>query len=262
MNREIIVTRDAAELSTAAAETFASIASEAIRQRRTFTVALSGGSTPKSLYRRLSSEPFTSSIEWRNIRFFFSDERNVPASSFESNYRLAKDFLFTPLDVTGEQVFPWKTDIGDPPSTAADYSESVRRFVRSETSEGLPEFDLVLLGMGADGHTASLFPFTPALKEANDLAAENWVESLGSWRFTMTYPLINASKNVVFLVSGSEKAETLQRVLASAGDCESLPSRCVSPARGKLIWLIDAEAAASLDKNTLIVHNRPVTNYN
>jgi 6-phosphogluconolactonase len=239
---EIIVGRDIAELNKFAAERFARFAVESINDRGRFTVALSGGSTPKAFFHLLASEPFRSQVDWGNVLFFFGDERNVPLNSEESNYRTARENLFDSLNISKDKVFRWKTELGDPVSIADDYEKTIRAHFDTEP----PVFDLILLGMGTDGHTASLFPGTLALDETERIAVPNHVPAMNTVRLTLTYPVINAARNVAFLVAGTDKARVLRRVLEGEEDLHVLPSRGIQPDPGSLIWFIDSNAAAYL----------------
>jgi 6-phosphogluconolactonase len=239
--REIIVARDTAEMNRRATEKFAAMAEESIKDRGRFTISLSGGSTPKALYRLLSAEPDRSTIDWEKVLFFFGDERNVPFDSGESNFRMANESLLSPLGISKDKVFRWKTELADPILAAADYEK-----VLASNLESIPPvFDLILLGMGPDGHTASLFPGTTALDEKDRMAVANPVPQLDTTRLTLTYPVINAARNVAFLVAGEDKANMLSKVLDSDSDADfhDLPSRGVRPENGKLWWFVDAAAA-------------------
>jgi len=228
-------------LNEFAAEEFIALAKEAIEERGQFTVALSGGSTPKSFYQLLASEKFRDKINWKAVFFFFGDERNVPSESEESNFRMANETLFVPLKTDEDKIYRWETDFETADKVAEEYGERVRFFFRD-----FPKFDLILLGMGADGHTASLFPFTDALKETDEIAVSNFVEKLDTTRLTVTFPVINKARNVIFLIKGADKAETLKTVLEGDFQPEKFPAQNVKPADGKLFWLVDDEAAALL----------------
>lgn len=230
----IIVSKDRDELAVKAAADFASLAREAIRERGSFIVALSGGSTPLLLYRHLTG----TSIDWERVFFYFGDERNVPPDEDASNFKGANKELFRPLRIREDNIFRWRTELGTPVEVAEDYERTLRNL-----SEDLPRFDLILLGMGTDGHTASLFPGTDALSETKRLAVANWVPQLGSWRFTLTYPVINNARNVMFLVAGEDKAERLKEVLE--GDTD-LPAKIVKPTDGNLTWYLDQSSARDL----------------
>jgi 6-phosphogluconolactonase len=240
---EIRVVENLEKLSQAAVDLFVEIANEAIEDRGQFSVALSGGSTPASLYKLLASDRFREALDWNKVFFFFGDERNVPANSPDSNYRLASETLFPVLHGNLENVRAWQTSLESPEETARDYALKLERYFR-----GLPLFDLILLGLGTDCHTASLFPSTKALRSMDETAVANWVPQFNDYRFTMTFPVINNSRNIIFLVSGKEKAEAVSLVLESPGQPGDYPAQGVQPTDGTLYWLLD-EPAASLLKN-------------
>jgi len=233
------------ELNNFAAEKFVEIAHEAIENRGKFTVSLAGGSTPKLLYRLLSSEKFKNKIDWSKVFFFFGDERNVLPDDAESNFRMAHENLFAPLEIHVNNIFPWLTGSETPEIVAEIYQGEIKRFFKLGENE-FPRFDLILLGMGNDGHTASLFPFTKALHEKNKIAVENYVEKLNATRLTLTFPTINNARNIIFLVSGEEKAETLREILEGEFQAEKFPSQNVKPENGNLFWLLDENVAKLL----------------
>lgn len=234
------------ELNNFAAEKFVEIAHEAIENRGKFTISLAGGSTPKSLYRLLSSEKFKDKIEWSKVFFFFGDERNVSFDDAESNFRMAHENLFAPLEINVNNLFLWLTGSETPEITAEIYQGEIKRFFKLGENE-FPRFDLILLGMGNDGHTASLFPFTKALHEKNKIAVENYVEKLNTKRLTLTFQTINNARNIIFLVSGEEKAETLREVLEGEFQAEKFPSQNVNPENGNLFWLLDENVTKLLE---------------
>jgi len=234
------------ELNFFAAEKFVEIANKAIEKNGRFTVALAGGSTPKSLYQLLSSDNFKNQIVWKRVFFFFGDERNVLPDSEESNFRMANENLFAPLQISDEKIFRWQTESKDAEKTAKKYEVSLTVFFALSEDE-VPKFDLILLGMGADGHTASLFPFTEALKESKKNVAVNWVEKLNTNRLTFTYPTINNARNVIFLISGESKAEALKEILEGEYQPEKYPAQSVKPRGGDLFWLVERRAARLLN---------------
>ena len=240
MRRQVLIFPSIVELSRLAAEKFIEIGNKAIKSRGHFTVALAGGSTPKSLYRLLTTENFKSQIDWKSVFFFLGDERNVPPDTEESNFRMANETLFEPLQISFDKIYRWETERAIPEEIAEDYGSGIEYFFR-----GFPKFDLILLGMGADGHTASLFPFTEALNENEEITVANYVEKLNDWRFTLTFPVINNSRNIIFLIAGADKAETLKEVLEGEFQPLKYPSQNVKPESGNLFWLVD-EAAAKL----------------
>ena len=233
----IVVSKDPDELASRAAIELARLAKEAIRERGSFTVALSGGSTPLLLYRYL----IDTAIDWEHVFFYFGDERNVPPDEDASNFKGANKSLFRPLRIREDKIFRWRTELETPDAVAEDYEQTLRKL-----SPELPRFDLILLGMGSDGHTASLFPGTDALNENERFAVANWVPHLGSWRFTLTYPVINNARNVMFLVAGEDKAETLKKVIEGDARSTEFPSQAVQPTSGNLTWFVDQAAATRL----------------
>jgi 6-phosphogluconolactonase len=241
---EIVVAADPDELYVLAADRFVEVAHASIHKHGRFVVALSGGSTPRGLFRTLSSGAYHPNLHWEDVYFFFVDERNVPPDSDESNFRMANENLFKPLDIRSESIFRWETEKGDPAKVAVDYSQKLIEFF----SPSRPVFDLVLLGMGVDGHTASLFPQTEALDNFRDLTIDNFVPKLNAVRLTMTYPLINAGSNLVFLVAGSDKAPMVAEIIDESPDFHAVPSRGIAPPEGELSWFLDRQAASLLAK--------------
>ena len=228
-------------LAEAAAEQFARFAWEAILRRGRFIVALSGGSTPRPTYARLASADFSDKVDWFKVHVFWSDERAVPLDHPQSNYRMAREALLAHIPVPDGNVHPIRGDL-DPRLAANRYEHEIASLFGSV--EPTPRFDLILLGLGSDGHTASLFPHTAALNERERVVVANRVPQLSTWRITFTAPLINAAHNVTFLVTGEEKAEVLALVLKGERQPEDYPAQLVDPASGRLTWLVD-EAAAS-----------------
>ena len=243
MTAEIITERTLDELSRAAAGLVIQIAEEAIEKRDAFSVSLAGGSTPRSLYSLLASEEYRTAIDWSKVTFFFGDERNVPPDSPESNYRMVHETLFGPLKIDPHRIHRWRTELSNAEAIAEEYEIHLRGSVNGPA----PRLDLIALGVGADGHTASLFPHTAALHENERLTTANWVEKLNDYRLTMTFPLINNAANVIFLVAGKEKAEAVAAILEGKYDPEEYPAQNVRPAEGNAYWFIDEPAAALLN---------------
>jgi len=229
------------ELFQAAAAEFIALASTAIRDHEKFSVALSGGSTPKSLYSVLAK----ATLSWEKIFFFWSDERHVPPDHPDSNYRMAKEALLSKVPVPPENIFRVRAEEKDANVVAKDYEEALRSFFGLRPGE-FPRFDLILLGLGPDGHTASLFPNTAALNETKLLVVANWVEKFKANRITFTYPVLNNAACVIFLVSGADKADMVRTVLEDGR--ADLPSQRVHPVNGRLLWLLDKGAASKLSK--------------
>jgi len=232
------------ELFAAAAEEVVHAANEAVAQRGRFTIALAGGSTPKSLYNLVATNARTT-LPWDRMFFFWGDERHVPPTDPESNYRMAEEAMLSKVPVPPGNVFRIKTENPEAAAAAEDYEKAIRKFFGLEP--GLfPRFDLILLGMGPDGHTASLFPGTTALQEKSRLVVANWVEKMKTHRITLTLPVLNAARCVTFLVSGTDKAPALKAVLEENVPAEQYPAKLIKPSDGKLIWLIDRAAASQL----------------
>jgi 6-phosphogluconolactonase len=232
------------ELFEAAAEEVVRAANEAVAQRGRFTVALSGGSTPRSLYTLLATSAHTS-LPWDRTFFFWGDERHVPPTDPDSNYRMAEEALLSKVSVAAANVFRIPAENPDAAAAAHAYEQTLRKFFALQPSE-FPRFDLILLGMGPDGHTASLFPGSAGLQEKSRLVVANWVEKFKISRITLTLPVLNAACCVAFLVSGTEKAAALRAVLEGDAPGEQYPSRLVRPADGRLIWFVDRAAASGL----------------
>jgi 6-phosphogluconolactonase len=235
------VWRDLAELSGRAAELFTSTAYDSIAAEGVFNVALSGGSTPKALYTRLASEGESESTAWLRTNVFWSDERCVPPTDEQSNYRMAKEALLDHVPVPPQQVHRMRGE-DDPNIAAQAYAATLAQHL----AERDYRFGLILLGMGDDGHTASLFPHSPALDETEKLVVAPFVNKLRVSRLTLTLPLINRASNIIFLVSGATKADTLQLILEGDADGRALPASLVQPTNGKLIWLVDEAAFAKI----------------
>jgi 6-phosphogluconolactonase len=232
------------ELFAAAAEEVVRAANEAVAQRGRFTIALAGGSTPKSLYNLLATNARTA-LPWDRMFFFWGDERHVPPTDPDSNYRMADETMLAKIPVAAANVFRMKTENPDAAAVAEDYEQTLRKFFQPEPGQ-VPGFDLILLGMGPDGHTASLFPGTAALQEKSRLVLANWVEKMKTYRITLTLPVLNAARCVIFLVSGTDKAAALHAVLEEDVPGEQYPAKLVRPRQGKLIWLVDRAAASTL----------------
>jgi len=232
------------ELFAAAAEEVVRAANDAVAERGRFTIALSGGSTPKNLFNLLATNARTV-LPWDRMFFFFGDERHVPPTDPESNYRMADESLLSKVPVPPGNVFRIAAENPDAAAAAAAYEKTLQKFFALQPGQ-FPVFDLILLGMGPDGHTASLFPGTAGLQEKSRLVIANWVEKFKTSRITLTLPVLNAARCVTFLVSGTDKAPALHAVLDSDAPGEQYPSKLVRPTDGKLIWLVDRAAASEL----------------
>ena len=240
--RCVEVLADAGALSERAASIVVRAAADAIRDRSSLYLALAGGSTPRGLYRLLASDPrYRHAVDWSRVEFFWGDERHVPPTHPDSNYRMAADALLDHVPVSPDHVHRIQAELGDANAVAAAYEEEVRRVIPAAST--MPVLDLVLLGIGADGHTASLFPSTAALEERERLVVATHAGATPSSRITMTLPLINAARHVLFLVTGGDKAEAVRRVLDAD---PTVPAALVQPGAGELTWLVDLEAAGNL----------------
>ncbi|MEP7336713.1 MAG: 6-phosphogluconolactonase [Acidobacteriota bacterium] len=243
---QIEIYENAKELAWAAALKFASLAEQAVKERGRFAVALSGGSTPKAMFAILAEKPFASALPWPAIYFFWGDERCVPPDHADSNYRMANETLLSKVAVPRENIFRIPAEDEDHDRAAANYSVTIRQFFNQPDSE-FPRFDLVFLGMGPDGHTASLFPGTTALQVKDRIAVANYVEKFQTFRITLTAAAINNAENVIFLVAGEDKAATLKEVLEGEPQPQKYPSQLISPVNGELLWMLDEAAAAELE---------------
>ena len=241
---EIRVLTTPQELFEAAAEEVLRAAKEAVEQRGRFAIALPGGSTPKSLFNLLATNARTV-MPWDRTFFFWGDERHVPPTDPDSNYRMAEEIMLSKIPVAAGNVFRIPAENPDAAAAAEAYEQTLRKFFQLEAGR-VPVFDLILLGMGPDGHTASLFPGSAGLHEKTRLVIANWVDKLKTSRLTLTLPVLNAARYVAFLVSGTDKAAMLKTVLEENAPAEQYPSKLIRPSDGKLIWLVDRAAASAL----------------
>jgi 6-phosphogluconolactonase len=232
------------ELFEAGAELVAHLTKESVEERGRFVVALSGGSTPRNLYNLLATNA-RNSLPWDRMYFFWGDERHVSPTDKDSNYRMAKEAMLEKVPVPPANIFRVPAENSNANLAAEEYEKTMRKFFGLADGQ-VPVFDLILLGLGPDGHTASLFPGTAALQEKDKLVVANWVEKFNTHRITFTLPVINAARCVAFVVSGMDKASALQAVLQSDAPGEKYPAKLVHPANGKLIWLVDRAAASAL----------------
>lgn len=250
---QIRIYKDANELALKAARHFARLADQYVIGGGHFTVALSGGSTPRAMFSILAADPFLDTVPWSSIYFFWGDERAVPPNHADSNYNMAREALLSKAAVPSENIFRIPAEMDDTDRAAEEYSTTLREFFLKHASRtgtaplsNFPRFDLVLLGMGSDGHTASLFPHTTALNVSDRIAASNYVEKLKTHRITLTAPTINNARNVTFVVAGEDKAEALKEVLQGDDQPELYPSQLIHPKNGTLLWLVDQAAARQL----------------
>jgi 6-phosphogluconolactonase len=239
---EVVVAPDAGALAALAAERFADAARAAVRERGAFHVALSGGATPQRFHARLA-DPAYASLPWQRTHVYFGDERCVPPDHDESNFRMARESLLANVPVPADQIYRMEGEAADPDAAARRYEAQLRTTLPHQPG-GPPRFDLVWLGIGTDGHTASLFPGSDALDETGRLVIAPWADAVGAHRLTVTLPVLNAARAVIFVVEGQDKAGVVRRVLAPRGGESVLPAALVDPDPGSLIWLLDAAAAS------------------
>ena len=244
-NPDIIVSDDRDALNREAATRFVALARQAIADRGRFMVALSGGSTPKALFELLSTDEWRDQVDWSRTHLFWGDERYVPQDHADSNYRMTREALLSNIDVPAENVHRVVTEGGSPEEVAAEYERTLREAFGVGEGEA-PRFDLIHLGMGDDGHTASMFPGTTAMHEAERLVVPVWVEKFQQHRITTTPVVLNNAAEVQFLISGGSKKEVLPQVLRGAYEPDRLPSQTVRPHSGALRFLLDRDAASGL----------------
>lgn len=236
---------DLEELSRAAAVRFAELARQCAEQGKMFSAALSGGSTPRTFLGILATPEFAERIPWDNVHLFQVDERCVPPDDSQSNYRMIRSVFLRPVPGAADDFHRMKAEEEDREAASAEYAAEIEKTLA--TAEGkVPRFDLIFLGLGPDGHTASLFPGSAALAVNDRWVCPNYVEKLKMHRLTLTYPVLNAGREIVFLVSGSGKAEILRQVLEGPRNPENYPAQGIHPAEGRLIWYLDKSAAQLL----------------
>jgi 6-phosphogluconolactonase len=244
---EILIYPDAAALAQAACEQITSVCAWAIARRQRCSLALCGGSTPRAIYALLGQEPYTTILDWKQLHVFWGDERLVPPEHPGSNYLLAKERLLSHLPIPLENIHRMRGEL-EPAQAASDYSLQLQRFFALD-GDSPPVFDLILLGMGEDGHVASLFPGSPALD-----TLDRWVVAVEHNqpppplvpRLTLTLPVLNAARNLFLILSGERKAERLHQVFAGEAGASQLPAGRLRPADGRLLWLVDQAAASQL----------------
>jgi len=247
-NREVRILADGAAIARRAAQKFVEAAAAAVNEKGSFSVALAGGSTPKALYALLVNDPsLRAQVPWDKMQVFFGDERHVAPNDPDSNFRMATEAMISKSPLKPAQVTRIKGDYPDAEQAAREYEQAIRSHFQLP-NEKFPRFDLVLLGMGSEGHTASLFPGTKALHEKERIAVSNWVGKLLSDRITLTAPAINNAAHVIFMVAGADKAPALTAVLERVYEPDQLPAQLIQPANGTLLWLVDTAAGALLTR--------------
>jgi 6-phosphogluconolactonase len=246
---QVDVFADANKLTRGAAERFVVLAAKAIEDQGVFSVALSGGSTPKSLYQLMAADPLIrSKVQWSKVHMFFGDERHVPPDHAESNFRMANEAMLQSLACEQLHVHRVLAELPNAADAAAQYEEDLKEFFepRGLLEGGFPRFDLIFLGMGPDGHTASLFPNSSGLDEKTGWIVANWVEKFHTDRITMTFPVLNSAAEVIVFVVGPEKASLLAEVLDAGATRTKYPVQEVKPRNGLKRWMLDAAAASAI----------------
>lgn len=241
--RQILFWKDAESLSLAAAYFFVTECHRSIALHGRFIVALAGGNTPKRLYQLLATPEFSNNIPWKKVILFFSDERFVPHTDMESNFRMVRENLLDHIPVPKKNIFPIPVN-DTAKQCAAKYETRIKKMFKGKA----PVFDWILLGVGEDGHTASLFPGINILKKKKSLVKEVWVEEKKTWRISFTLSLINNAAQIIFLVSGKEKATVVATALTNKKGKQPLPVQLVQPAEGTTYWMLDKDAASSIKK--------------
>ena len=244
-SRQVYPNADA--LAKAAALDLLQLAQQSVTDRGVFTLALAGGSTPRKLYSLLATDPDFRDFPWSQTHLFFGDERHVPPTHIDSNYLMTSTTLLATGLVPPSHVHRVRAEMPDANAAAADYDVELRTFfAQAMRLNGFPRFDVILLGMGPDGHTASLFPGSAALEEKERWAVANYVEKFKSTRITFTFPVLNAARTVLLLIAGADKAAMLREVLVTERDSALYPVQRVQPVDGAKAWLLDEAAAAQL----------------
>jgi 6-phosphogluconolactonase len=250
VNREVRILGDGAAIARRAAELIVDAATVAVRERGVFTISLAGGSTPKALYGLLATDPgLKSQMPWGKTQFFFGDERHVPPDDPDSNFRMANESMLSKVSLKPEQVYRIKGEYEDAEKAALEYEQTLRSYFKLSPGQ-LPRFDVVLLGMGDEGHTLSLFPGTKALHDNGRLVMSNWIGKLYTQRVTITAPVANNSAVAIFMITKADKALALKGVLEGPFEPEQLPSQLIQPKNGKASWLLDTTAASKLAAGT------------
>ena len=239
----VAIYSDIDTLSQEAARYVVRVASESITTHGRFTLALAGGSTPKKLYGLLASEPYRDQIDWALTEIFWSDERCVPSDSEDSNYHLAQEVLLSKVPISATQIHRMPADADNRDQASLAYIQEIQRVFGTNS---IPSFDLIQLGMGPEGHTASLFPHQASLHEQTRLIMPVTVPKPPPPRLTFTPPLLNAATHVLFLVTGQDKADALQAVLEGEYNPDEYPAQIIRPTQGEVTWMLDPAAASKL----------------
>lgn len=245
---EVLVGTDVNETARIAAGQFAALARKIAGQGKAVHVALSGGHSPRPMFQMLAAEPFRELVPWDAVRFFWGDERNVLPHDAQSNYGMARELLLSHVPVSPTHIHRIPTGDGTATEAADLYQRTLHDLVPA--MNGLPRLDFILLGLGTNGHTASLFPHRPTLHEPHRLVVADHVDDPPSWRVTLTAPVLNNAAQITFLVTGEEKAAAVQRALEGPRDPEETPAQLISPVNGALTWILDEAAARLLSRPT------------
>ena len=232
-------------LSRLAADFLVQVIQETVVKEGRVALCLSGGSTPRELYSLLSCPPYCHEIPWKKVHIFWGDERHISLDEPDNHYRMAMNLFLSKVPIPPHNIHRMVVEIAEPDRVAKEYEFHLRTFF-GLPDDGIPQFDLIFLGMGADGHTASLFPGTTALNERKRLVVSNYVPRLGLFRMTLTLPVFNQGRKVVFLVSGTSKSAMLKTVLQDSKGKSLLPAQMVCPVSGEVLWLVDKDAASRL----------------
>lgn len=241
---QLIIRKNPTELAKTAADLITKRIKNTLKTKDRFTIALSGGSTPKALHELLAKAPYVQQIPWAQLHIFWGDERYVPIDDIQSNAGMAYDTLLGHVYTPEEQIHVWRTDL-EPEAAAADYN----RILHTYFGNSGPTFDLVLLGIGDDGHTLSLFPGTEVVHEQTAWTKAYFLTKQEMYRLTLTAPIVNRAACILFLVAGPTKAQPLKEVLEGTYNPDKYPSQVIKPENGDLIWLVDEKAAADLTKS-------------
>jgi 6-phosphogluconolactonase len=257
VSRRILVCQTPEDLFEAAAQFVVQSLTLQPDRGKTYSVALSGGSTPQCLFARLAAAPYRSQVDWSSVLIFWGDERAVPPDHSESNFRMAKENLLDCVPIPTDQIFRMEGE-RQAQEAAVRYEEVLLRAFSHKNKENAPRFDLILLGMGPDGHTASLFPETSVLEERKQWVAAPWVEKFHTYRITLTPPVFNAAKRVLFVVGGSDKDKAAEAVLEGPFQPKQYPAQIVNPVHGDVVWLLDREAASRLKEASFTEWTRDI----
>jgi 6-phosphogluconolactonase len=247
-NAEVRVLPDGPAIASRCAQKFVEIGAAAVKEKGSFDVALAGGSTPKLLYSLLVNEPaLRSQVPWDKMHVFFGDERHVKPDHPDSNFRMASETMFSKSPLKPGQVMRMKGEYPGAEDAAKEYDQYLRTYYKLAEGQ-FPRFDLVLLGMGSEGHTLSIFPGTRALRETRRIAVHNWVGKVLMDRITLTAPAVNNAANIIFMVTGADKAPALTAVLERFYEPDQLPAQLIQPVKGNLLWLVDTAAGNLLTR--------------